>query len=217
MAVVIVAAAVSAAVFSSRGGAASVGFQNWEPIAPGTPLDQAVQLQEAIEKGTDSRPIVGKTSSPGSLGFPSGTTYEEAVSITAALLLTGRVSPSVAVLPPLQSGVVVDQASDGSNGPRIDLLAPFGYDPSSGQAFGPSFNLEPSVGPDGTPAPPSQSDSPNGPWPVGARVDVPILPSCMRAIDGRRQGPACSSADLPTIDVARVRAEVLDDVLATAK
>ena len=68
-----------------------------------------------------------------SLLFPRGTTYLQAVkALLVSVVGSGRVPPSAVVGPPLRGGIVLDLASRG-RGLRLDLRAPFGYDPLTGR------------------------------------------------------------------------------------
>ena len=73
-----------------------------------------------------------------SLAFPAGTTYLEALKgLLVSVVEDGHVPEGWVVGPPLRRGVVVEPPSPG-RGPVIDLRAPFGYDPVTGEIAQPS-------------------------------------------------------------------------------
>ena len=70
-----------------------------------------------------------------SLVFPPGTTYLEALrELLVAVVERGEMPGGARLGPPLPSGVVLLQ--DRSRGLSLDLRAPFGYDPATGQVSG---------------------------------------------------------------------------------
>lgn len=71
-----------------------------------------------------------------SLAFPPGVTRAQAIrSLYVAAVLHGRLPAEAAVAAPLPVGTVFQPAGAG-RGVRIDLRAPFGYDPARGWIFG---------------------------------------------------------------------------------
>ena len=73
-----------------------------------------------------------------SLEFPPGTDYLEALrALLVSVVERGRLPEQAVVGPPLRSGVVLVPAS-GTRGLRLDLRAPFGYDPATGQIAQPT-------------------------------------------------------------------------------
>jgi hypothetical protein len=76
-----------------------------------------------------------------SLIFPSGVTRAEAIrSLYLAAVLRGRLPAEATLAPPLARGVVFQPPTAG-RGVRIDLRAPFGYDPTRGSIFGMGFSF----------------------------------------------------------------------------
>ncbi len=68
-----------------------------------------------------------------SVTFPPGTSYLRALrALLVAVVERGSLPPSAVMGPPLRGGVVLVPPSRG-RGPSLDLRAPFGYDPVTGQ------------------------------------------------------------------------------------
>jgi hypothetical protein len=73
-----------------------------------------------------------------SLTFPSGTSHLEALrALLVAVVERGRLPQGAVVGPPLRRGVVLIRPARG-RGPVLDLRAPFGYDPATGQIAPPT-------------------------------------------------------------------------------
>lgn len=76
-----------------------------------------------------------------SLAFPPGVTRAQAIrSLYLAAVLHGRLPAEATLAAPLPLGTVFQPAGAG-RGVRIDLRAPFGYDPARGSIFGMGFSF----------------------------------------------------------------------------
>lgn len=80
-----------------------------------------------------------------SLTFPAGTTYPQAATVLLRSVLTTGDLPAASVTAPLPRGRVVMFLRDG--GIRLSLVAPFGYDASTGRIQLPSIAIPAAVPP----------------------------------------------------------------------
>jgi PASTA domain-containing protein len=141
---------------------------------------------EGLPPGAPNRP--GATAPRPSLVFPPGTTYLEALrALLVAVVERGELPRSARLGPPLPAGVVLRMNGDRSL--SLELRAPFGYDPATGQISAPTTSP---LG--GTSARALEAEIRAGralrlPAVFAARYLVaPALPPCEVSVAGRRPG-----------------------------
>lgn len=121
-----------------------------------------------------------------SMRFAPGTTYREATrALFASVVERGAIPADSTLAPPTAAGVVwsIERA-----GPRLDLRAPFGFDPRTGVIRSPSYSLPGTLGPAEANriAKALEGGMPAGELPgVAVLVDTPSLASCQRRVPGR--------------------------------
>ncbi len=195
------------------GTASLAGFGAWAGLAgPGDVAARGAAAAEHSQATTQSdRAIAGierafaarsSASSPkvqpelGSLVFPTGTTYGEAL-LALALVNAGVTETIDAKLGgPLPGNAAIGLPGPNSEGFRLSLAAPEGWDPANGYALTNPLALP--VAPAGAEGA-SLRVSTAGPWPHGARIPVPILPECMISRDRTPPAEACDRSAVPSI------------------
>jgi hypothetical protein len=140
----------------------------------------------------DGTPTIDEADPRGSVRFPAGVGYREALeAVLLAALGGGGVPAGAAIAPPLPPGVVLVRPAGAGEGLRLSLTAPWGYD-REGRIRAPSVAV-----PDGWPPgrvreamaelhgiPPRVAD--------GLRVDAPRLAPCQVAQATPDNHPPCS-------------------------
>jgi hypothetical protein len=132
---------------------------------------------------------IGEVGPRPSLVFAAGVDRQEALQLLyEAVSERGRLPVGARLGPPLPEGRIVAYPADEAHGIRIDLRAPFGYDPSNGTILTPVL-----IGVAGAVAP---APGPGSPLPIGAQVEPPGPADC-QVLDPRRPSPPCTIAATP--------------------
>lgn len=143
----------SCAVVSAAGGAAGAAilFQAGDGAVP---VDRGAE--RAIRESSDLRraawlfqpsgsPHIATVAGRRSLLFPRGTTYRQALTqLSRWVVARGRIPARTRPVAPLPRGVVW-QPGTRSRGPRLSLVAPFGYTLPEGAVRTPSYRFRPGV------------------------------------------------------------------------
>lgn len=153
------------------------------------PSELATAIQNGVvgRQGSDAR----RPSQLGSVAFEPGVSHAEAMRAIYVAQETGRAEAAMSMGGPLSAGVSAIVPANPGEGVIVGLASPFGYDPSTGIPLAGVFTIdsEAVIG--------RQSDA--GPWPVGARLAIPVFPSCMVRSEVGVSG-GCRNGEVPVID-----------------
>lgn len=124
--------------------------------------------------------------SPGAISFPPGTSYQAAVSQIFVAQRTGAWPPDAKLVAPLPRGTVVLKTA--GTALVVDLVAPYGYDPSTRLVNPALLTVDGSLSLDDLA---DRWDASRGLWPKGAQVVAPDLPDCQIAASRAEPSGAC--------------------------
>lgn len=145
------------------------------PPVAGHPAPAASDLRHAPwADQPHGSPVLGDVEPQGSIGFPPGVTYQEALTeLLLSVATTGAPPDGTTPLDPLPPEVVYVAPADPGQGIRLSLTAPWGWVPGTGAIRPPSYSLPATLTPEQAVAAASSETLPEG-----AVVDVPDLPPC---------------------------------------
>lgn len=196
LALSVLIAGITAVVLLNRGGsaeAASTPLQLEVPTsANGLALQAAVrQTHDVLQR--QSPVTAGAVESPGAVAFPADVSYADAVTLVYMAMVSDRVPAGARLVPSLPQGKTVRLVQ--GEGPVVDLGAPFDYVNISTDYIvrAPSLNFDSNVSIGELAGVPGR-DRVDAPWPIGAHVDIPILPACR--IVSAASGSSPASCDL---------------------